>query len=212
VASAGADVSTTQHGNSNALGGGAVSEHHHPHVITTAASSSNASSADLLNYYASEPASAPARSQHQSAFSFMGGNDGGTVAPPPSAAPVASSLSSSPFGFITEESDSSTSAPVDPLAGVGEDSGDSHAPAAASAGGADSAFSFLGGSNCADIPPVIDGWDFGNLLLPWPQQLSPWAALLACRWAQAWASAPVVLCPWAEAWADRPTACCCRCR
>jgi hypothetical protein len=96
----------------------------------------------------------------------MGGNDGGTVAPPPSAAPVASSVSSSPFGFITEESDSSTSAPVDPLAGVGEDSGNNHAPAAATAGGTDSAFSFLGGSNGADIPPAIDGSDFGNLLAP----------------------------------------------
>jgi hypothetical protein len=49
---------------------------------------------------------------------------------------------------------------------VGEDSGNSHAPAAATAGGADSAFSFLGGSNGADVPPAIDGSDFGNLLAP----------------------------------------------
>ncbi len=135
---------------------------HHPHVnVNTSgagagAPSAASSSADLLSYYSTEPASAPARSQHTNGGDMFGFattmNDAAATAAPPAA-----SSSESSFSFLSESS-SSSSEQADPLTGVGGN--------ASFAGGDSSAFSFLGGESSDAPPPAIDGSDFGNLLGP----------------------------------------------
>jgi hypothetical protein len=142
--------------------------HAHPHVDTVAAAAP-VSSSDLMSYYAaSEPFSAPARSQHpvqpastpaatsssSDMFSFMqpgGGDAGGSASADPFNTQAAAPSQGSSFSFLDPAADASSPSGENGVGSLGGSQGDS------------SAFAFVGGSSDA---PAADGSDFSDLLAP----------------------------------------------